>query len=59
VPASATLEALDVVEYIHSRVILVPWTSRAVRSVFGDEKKFSIAALSRTSPDRLIKQLMP
>jgi hypothetical protein len=29
---------------------------RAVRSVFNDEKKLSIAALSQTLPDRLIEQ---
>jgi hypothetical protein len=30
------------------------YTLRAVRSVFKDEKKLSIAALSQTLPDRLI-----
>jgi hypothetical protein len=32
---------------------------RAVRSVFSDEKKLSIAALSQTLPDRLIEQTTP
>jgi hypothetical protein len=32
---------------------------RAVRSVFSDEKKLSIAALSQTLPDRLIEQVTP
>ncbi|MGY3079477.1 hypothetical protein ACVWZZ_005885 [Bradyrhizobium sp. LM6.10] len=31
----------------------------AVRSVFSDEKKLSIAALSHTLPDRLMLQTMP
>jgi hypothetical protein len=30
-----------------------------VRSVFRDEKKLSIAALSQTLPDRLIEQVTP
>ena len=34
-------------------------TLRAVRSVFNDEKKLSIAALSQTLPDRLIEQTTP
>jgi hypothetical protein len=32
---------------------------RPIRSVFIDEKKLSIAALSQTLPDRLIEQSMP
>ena len=31
----------------------------AVRSVFSDEKKLSMAALSQTLPDRLIEQVTP
>jgi hypothetical protein len=30
-----------------------------VRSIFNDEKKLSIAALSQTLPDRLIEQTTP
>jgi hypothetical protein len=30
-----------------------------IRSVFSDEKKLSIAALSQTLPDRLIEQVTP
>jgi hypothetical protein len=30
-----------------------------MRSVFNDEKKLSIAALSQTLPDRLMLQTMP
>jgi hypothetical protein len=30
-----------------------------VRSVFNDEKKLSIAALSQTLPERLIEQMTP
>jgi hypothetical protein len=32
---------------------------RAVRSVFSDEKKLSMAALSHTLPDLLMLQTMP
>ena len=32
---------------------------RPIRSVFIDEKKLSIAALSHTLPDRLILQVTP
>jgi hypothetical protein len=32
---------------------------RAVRSVFSVEKELSIAALSKTLPDRLIEQVTP
>src|SRR5438552_13584476 len=38
---------------------LVLYILPAVRSVFSDEKKLSIAALSQTFPDRLIEQEMP
>ena len=30
-----------------------------IRSVFSDEKKLSVAALSHTLPDRLIEQVTP
>jgi hypothetical protein len=32
---------------------------RAVRSVFSEEKKLSMAELSQTFPDRLMEQVMP
>jgi hypothetical protein len=35
------------------------YTLRAVHSVFNDEKKLSIAALSQTLPERLIEQTTP
>jgi len=35
------------------------YTLRAVRAVFNDEKKLSIAALSQTLPERLIEQTPP
>jgi hypothetical protein len=45
------------------QVIGVGWNVgyilRAVRSVFNDEKKLSIAALSQTLPERLIEQTTP
>ncbi len=54
------VEALDVIEDVglgpSSRVRYV---LRAVRSVFSEEKKLSIAALSQTVPDRLMLQITP
>jgi hypothetical protein len=47
------VEALDVVASSRDR-----YTLRAVRSVFNDEKKLSIAALSQTLPYRLIEQTL-
>jgi len=38
---------------------LVWYILRVVRSIFNDEKKLSIAALSQTLPDRLIEQTTP
>jgi hypothetical protein len=38
---------------------LVRYILRINRSVFNNEKKLSIAALSQTSPDRLIEQTTP
>jgi hypothetical protein len=35
------------------------YTLRAVRAVFNDEKKLSIAALFQTLPERLIEQTPP
>jgi hypothetical protein len=37
----------------------VRYVLRAVRSVFSVEKELSIAALSKTLPDRLIEQVTP
>jgi hypothetical protein len=52
------VEPRDIVEQICPG--LVPGEiSRAVRSVFSDQKKLSIAALSQTLPDRLTLQAMP
>jgi hypothetical protein len=42
------VEPLDVVEYIRSGFVSCPICLRPVRSVFSDEKKLSIAALSQT-----------
>jgi hypothetical protein len=39
---------------VHTR-----YTLRAVRSIFSEEKKLSIAALSQTLPERLIEQTTP
>lgn len=53
------VEPLDVVEHISFGRVPCPIGLPAVRSVFSDEKKLSIAALSQTLPDRLMQQTMP
>ena len=56
--ASCIVELLDVVEHVGSGGIALIWyTLRPIRSVFSDEKKLSIAALSQTLPERLIEQV--
>lgn len=52
-------EPLDVVEHICFCLVPGAIDLRAVRSVFSDEKKLSIAASSQTLPDRLMLQTMP
>ena len=54
------VEALDIVEDIYPGIVsrAVDLACRAL-GVQGHEKKLSIAALSRTFPDRLIEQVMP
>jgi hypothetical protein len=53
------VEPFDVVEHICSGLVPgeIDFTRNA--SVFSDEKKLSIAALSQTLPDRLMLQTMP
>jgi hypothetical protein len=54
------VEALDVVEHVSLRLVsLLLYILTAVRSVFNDEKKLSIAALSQTLPERLIERMTP
>jgi hypothetical protein len=53
------VEALDVVEHVGHGLIPRALHLRGVRSVFNDEKKLSIAALSHTLPERLIEQTTP
>ena len=53
------VEALDVIEHVGLRVIARAIYPRPDRSVFGEEKQLSIAALSQTLPDRLIEQVTP
>jgi hypothetical protein len=54
------VEPLDVVEHIRSGLVSCPICFAAgTLSVFSDEKKLSIAALSQTLPDRLMLQTMP
>jgi hypothetical protein len=58
-PSARVVEALDVVEHIGAGFISGAIDLAAVRSVFSDEKKLSIAELSQTLPARLIEQVMP
>ena len=55
------VEALDVIEHVLPCLawLRVRQVLRAIRSVFSEEKKLSIAALSQTLPDRLIEQVTP
>lgn len=57
VPACGIVEALNVIEHVCLRVIARAVGLRPIGSVFSEEKKLSIAALSQTSPDRLIEQV--
>ena len=59
VPARGIVEAFDVIEHVLPCLIARGQVLRAIRSVFGEEKKLSIAALSQTLPDRLIEQVTP
>ena len=57
--AFGIVEALDVIEHVS-----LGFVTRAIgfalgRSVFSDEKKLSIAALSHTLPERLMLQMTP
>ena len=59
-PPPRIVEPLDVVEHVGPGLRPASGRSlRAVRSVFSDEKKLSIAALSQTLPERLMEQWMP
>ena len=49
------VEPLDVVEHIRPGLVPGAIGFAPVRSVFNDEKKLSIVALSQTLPDRLIQ----
>ncbi len=53
------VEAFDVVEHIGSGLVPRSIDFILIRSVFSDEKKLSIAALSQTLPERLVEQVMP
>jgi hypothetical protein len=59
VSAFRIVEALDVVEYIGSRIVSGRYVLRPARSAFNDERNLSIAALSQTLPERLIEQTTP
>jgi hypothetical protein len=59
VPAFRIVEALNIIEDVGLGIVPRPIHLLAVRSVFNDEKKLSIAALSQTLPDRLIEEATP
>jgi hypothetical protein len=58
VSAFRVVEALDIVKHV-CLCFIAMYVLLLVRSVFSDEKKLSIAALSHTLPDRLIEQTTP
>ena len=60
-PADRVVESLDVVEHVGPGGVPRPVDLSAdpFRSVFSDEKKLSMAALSHTFPERLIEQSTP
>lgn len=57
--APGIAEAFDIVEHIGSGLISRSINLAGPRPVFSDGKKLSVAALSRTLPDRLVEQVMP
>jgi len=59
VPALNIVEAFDVVEHVSLGRVRVRYVLRAFRSVFSEERKLSIAALSQTLPERFIEQTTP
>jgi hypothetical protein len=56
VPSFRIVETFNVIEHVGLGVSLVRYISRAVRSIFNDDKKLSIAELSQTL---LIEQTTP
>jgi hypothetical protein len=58
-PTPRVVEALDVADHSARASSRVRQTLWAVRSVFNDEKKLSIAEFSQTFSARLIEQAMP
>jgi hypothetical protein len=59
VPAFRIVEALNIIEDVGLGVFSRSVDSACGPSVFNDEKKLSIAALSQTLPDLLIEQTTP
>jgi hypothetical protein len=57
--ADGVVEALDVVEHVRPGGVAGSIDLAPIRSVFRDEKKLSIAALSQTLPERLVEQVTP
>jgi hypothetical protein len=59
VPARRIVKALDMIDTSAFAWLRIRYVFRPIRSVFIDEKKLSITALSQTLPDRLIEQVTP
>jgi hypothetical protein len=59
VPADGIARPLDVVEHVGPCLVARAVDLPLIRSVLSDEKTLSMAALSRTLPDRLIEQATP
>lgn len=57
--ACEVVEPLDVVEHVSPGLLSGAVDLLAVRSVFSELKKLSMAELSQTSPARLMLQVMP
>lgn len=58
-PSARVVKAFDVVEDVGPCFMSGAIDFTGGRSVFSDEKKFSVAELSRTFPARLIEQVIP
>jgi hypothetical protein len=59
VAALGIVEALDVIEHVSFGFVTRVIGFALARSIFSEEKKLSIAALSQTLPDRLMLQMTP
>ena len=58
-PSGRVVEAFDVIEHVHIRMRPRAVHLLSTHSVFRDEKKLSMAALSQTLPDLLVELVTP